>query len=67
MIRRLNHAVLYVRDAAASTAFYTEVLGFTVAASDAPRLTRWPPRCGSPAALRWRLRRPPVRRRIVTG
>ena len=33
MIRRLNHAVLYVRDAAASTAFYTEVLGFTVAAS----------------------------------
>lgn len=33
MIRRLNHAVLYVRDARASAAFYTEVLGFEVAAS----------------------------------
>ena len=29
-IKRLNHAVLYVRDAKASAAFYTEVLGFTV-------------------------------------
>jgi catechol-2,3-dioxygenase len=29
-IRRLNHAVLYVRDVATSVAFYTEVLGFTV-------------------------------------
>ena len=27
-ITRLNHAVLYVRDVARSTAFYTEVLGF---------------------------------------
>jgi catechol-2,3-dioxygenase len=32
-IKRLNHAVLYVRDAKASAAFYTDVLGFTVAAS----------------------------------
>ena len=29
-ITRLNHAVLYVRDADRSTAFYTEVLGFRV-------------------------------------
>ena len=29
-IRRLNHAVLYVRDTARSVAFYTEVLGFRV-------------------------------------
>ncbi|MEY2468199.1 MAG: hypothetical protein QOF21_897 [Actinomycetota bacterium] len=29
-ITRLNHAVLYVRDVAASVAFYREVLGFTV-------------------------------------
>jgi len=29
-ITRLNHAVLYVRDVARSTAFYTEVLGFRV-------------------------------------
>jgi catechol-2,3-dioxygenase len=29
-IKRLNHAVLYVRDAKRSAAFYTEVLGFTV-------------------------------------
>lgn len=28
-VRRLNHAVLYVRDVAASVAFYTEALGFT--------------------------------------
>jgi catechol-2,3-dioxygenase len=27
-VRRLNHAVLYVRDAARSAAFYREVLGF---------------------------------------
>jgi catechol-2,3-dioxygenase len=27
-IQRLNHAVLYVRDVAASVAFYTEILGF---------------------------------------
>ena len=32
-IKRLNHAVLYVRDAKVSAAFYTEVLGFQVAAS----------------------------------
>jgi catechol-2,3-dioxygenase len=32
-IKRLNHAVLYVSDAKASAAFYTDVLGFTVAAS----------------------------------
>ncbi len=32
-IRRLNHAVLYVRDASASAAFYTEVLGFQVTGS----------------------------------
>ena len=32
MIRRLNHAVLYVRDAVASARFYTEVLGFQVVA-----------------------------------
>jgi catechol-2,3-dioxygenase len=29
-ITRLNHAVLYVRDARRSAAFYTEVLGFVV-------------------------------------
>lgn len=29
-IRRLNHAVLYVRDTERSVAFYTEVLGFRV-------------------------------------
>jgi catechol-2,3-dioxygenase len=29
-IRRLNHAVLYVRDVARSVAFYTDVLGFRV-------------------------------------
>lgn len=29
-IRRLNHAVLYVRDVDRSVAFYTDVLGFTV-------------------------------------
>ena len=29
-IRRLNHAVLYVRDVDRSVAFYTNVLGFTV-------------------------------------
>jgi catechol-2,3-dioxygenase len=33
MIRRLNHAVLWVQDARRSAEFYTEVLGFTVAAS----------------------------------
>jgi len=32
-IKRLNHAVLYVADAKASAAFYTDVLGFTVAAN----------------------------------
>lgn len=31
-ISRLNHAVLYVRDAARSTAFYRDVLGFRVTA-----------------------------------
>jgi len=31
-IKRLNHAVLYVTDAKVSAAFYTEVLGFQVAA-----------------------------------
>src|ERR671938_849008 len=29
-IQRLNHAVLYVRDVAVSSAFYREVLGFRV-------------------------------------
>src|SRR3712207_6400634 len=29
-IHRLNHAVLFVRDVEVSTAFYQEVLGFTV-------------------------------------
>ena len=29
-VRRLNHAVLYVRDVAASVAFYEAALGFTV-------------------------------------
>jgi catechol-2,3-dioxygenase len=29
-VRRLNHAVLYVRDVAASVAFYESALGFTV-------------------------------------
>ena len=28
-VTRLNHAVLYVRDAARSAAFYTDVMGFT--------------------------------------
>lgn len=32
-IKRLNHAVLYVQDAKASAAFYTDVLGFTVRAA----------------------------------
>ncbi len=32
-ITRLNHAVLYVRDVAVSTAFYVDVLGFRVVAS----------------------------------
>jgi len=32
-IHRLNHAVLYVRDTAVSTAFYTDVLGFRVVAT----------------------------------
>ena len=32
-IHRLNHAVLYVRDVPTSTAFYRDVLGFTVTAS----------------------------------
>jgi catechol-2,3-dioxygenase len=32
-IQRLNHAVLYVRDVEASSAFYRDVLGFTAAAS----------------------------------
>lgn len=31
-VRRLNHAVLFVRDVAASVAFYTGVMGFTVVA-----------------------------------
>ncbi|GAU70945.1 putative dioxygenase [Streptomyces sp. NBRC 110611] len=31
-VRRLNHAVLYVRDVARSVAFYTEALGLTVEA-----------------------------------
>ena len=33
-VRRLNHAVLWVRDARASAAFYTEALGFEVVESD---------------------------------
>ena len=33
MIRRLNHAVLWVRDAQASAAFYTTVLGFEAVAT----------------------------------
>ena len=33
MIRRLNHAVLYVRDATAAAQFYTEVLGFEAVAT----------------------------------
>ncbi len=33
MIRRLNHAVLWVRDAQASAEFYTTVLGFKVVAT----------------------------------
>ena len=33
MIKRLNHAVLWVRDAQRSAAFYTDVLGFEVVAS----------------------------------
>ena len=32
-IRRLNHAVLYVRNARASADFYTRVLGFRVRAA----------------------------------
>jgi catechol-2,3-dioxygenase len=31
-IKRLNHAVLYVRDAAVSAAFYRDVLGFEIVA-----------------------------------
>jgi catechol-2,3-dioxygenase len=33
-IKRLNHAVLYVRDASRSARFYTEVLGFEPAMGD---------------------------------
>ncbi len=33
-IKRLNHAVLYVRDAARSSAFYADVLGFVPAMGD---------------------------------
>ena len=33
MIRRLNHAVLYVRDAGESAGFYVDVLGFEVTGS----------------------------------
>jgi catechol-2,3-dioxygenase len=33
MIRRLNHAVLWVRDAQRSAEFYTKVLGFEVASA----------------------------------
>ena len=33
MIRRLNHAVLYVRDAGTSARFYTDLLGFVVTQS----------------------------------
>lgn len=33
-ITGMNHAVLYVRDAAATAAFYTEVLGFELVISD---------------------------------
>jgi catechol-2,3-dioxygenase len=36
-ITRLNHAVLYVRDASASMRFYTDVLGFTVRSSIADK------------------------------
>ncbi|MFF4605209.1 VOC family protein [Streptomyces sp. NPDC001339] len=36
-VRRLNHAVLYVRDVARSVAFYTEALGLTVEAELAGR------------------------------
>ena len=31
---RLNHVVLFVRDAARSTAFYEEMLGFRVVVAD---------------------------------
>ena len=36
LIRRLNHAVLYVSDLARSVAFYTGVFGFTVIAREGP-------------------------------
>ena len=36
-VRRLNHAVLYIRDVARSVEFYTDVLGFEVAAEYAGR------------------------------
>lgn len=35
MIRGLNHAVLYVRDARRQQRFYTDVLGFSVVVADA--------------------------------
>lgn len=37
-ITRLNHAVLYVRDVAASVAFYTDVLGFRVISMAPPNM-----------------------------
>ncbi|MGE0140624.1 MAG: VOC family protein [Ilumatobacteraceae bacterium] len=37
MIRRLNHAVLWVRDAQASAAFYRDVLGFRVVVDLGPQ------------------------------
>ena len=33
-VRRLNHAVLYVRDARAQQRFYADVLGFTTVVGD---------------------------------
>ena len=36
-IKRMNHAVLYVRDAERTTAFYRDVLGFRVVAEMGPR------------------------------
>ncbi len=36
-IKRLNHAVLYVRDAQRASRFYQDVLGFVVAAQPSPQ------------------------------
>ncbi len=55
-VRRLNHAVLYVRDVARSVAFYTDTLGLTVGPRfrDGPRSSARPARS---TTMTWRCSR----------